>query len=385
MLSYIEFKQFQQLLIREILNSDEELKILARKMRDSLEIMNHKYRFKTYKKCILGTDAIHWLMETITNHNRSEAVDHFVNMIMNGFLMRCTPIPPRAKNAKKKKKDRPLYRFIWDIADVNLTTKPFADIIPPSAIVSSSKSIEKKAYELYRKYVVTDTDLEINVSGSIKKTLAKHVHEEDQQMDNITVLAILEVFETLSEEMHKYLEQSFARMDPIYKPLSEKERKLLGLKMPSKKIKRLHTLQMDEFEKIRRVRPSEMEEMETGIFLDELHFIDEDHKGEHVRMPSRMRRSSTNLIQAIRHSIESWHSHRRETRSEDDALGPRLGQRSSIFEKREKAQTLERSLGSLSSRRKSVADIPGPRKVRTSRFRGIENIRLFRNSTKYDS
>ena len=371
LLSYIEFKQFQQLLILQILESDQDLKILARKMRDSLEITNHKYRFRTYKTCILGTDALHWLMETVTNQNRGEAIDHFVNMIMNGFLMRCTPIPSRAKKAKKTQKDHALYRFIWDIVDVNLTTKPFASIVPPSAIVWSSASIEEKAYRLYRKYVVTDTDLEINVSGSIKKTLAKYINEEEQQMNNITVLAILEVFETLSEEMHKYLEQSFSRMDPIYKPLSAKVCKLLGLKMPSK-MKRLHTLQIDEFDKIRRLGVYEMDEVQSGIFLDDLHWIDEDEEEqkEQSEDPSRIRRSSMTLIQAIRHGIEIWHSNRREVKSENDV------QRAALPVVFERPETSGLSHISSASRSKSLGVNKGhikdkSRRLKSSRFKGI--------------
>ena len=330
LLSFIEFKQFQQFLLQQILNSDEEFKILARKMRDSLEITNHKYRFTTYKSCILEKDAIHWLMETITNDNRSEAMDHFVNMIANGFLMRCTPSPSRIN------KDQALYRFLWDIVDVDLTTKPFAYIIPPSAIVSSFLSVEEKAYQLYRKYVVTDTDLEINVSGSIKKTLAKYVHEEEQRMDSITVLAILEVFETLSEEMHKYLEQSFARMDPIYKPLSAKVSKLLGLKIPSKK-KRLHFLQIDEFDKIRRMRPYEMDEVQHGIFLDDLQLTrsTEDTKDLEKKEPtgnvsSRALSTSSAFVRAMRRSIGLLHRHRRRARSANSATAGSRSRSSSI-------------------------------------------------------
>ena len=353
---------------------------MAQLMRDSLEVKNRKYRFRTYKSCILETDAIDWLMESVTQQHQGRAIDIFVEMIANGFLMRCTPIASRAKKAtnfEKKRDNSALYRFLWDIVDVEQTKKPFANIIPSSAIVTSMKSIEKKAYRLYRKYVMTDTDLEINVSGSIKKTLAKHVHEEGQRMDKITVLAILEVFETLSQEMHKYLEQSFARMDPIYKALSKKERKILGLKMPSKGyLKRLHTLQIEEFDKIRRVRVSQKEERQRGIFLDDLQWVEVDQEEasnqrekekDNDQPPSRMRRSSTTLIQAIRSGIESWHRLRGDARS----VGSDPIDQSSIWESCETdttANTAQSEPLAVHMRRKSVI---GLGRVKSSKVHGV--------------
>ena len=97
----------------------------------------------------------------------------------------------------------------------------------------------------------------------MKKMFSKYVNDLDKTFDNVSALRILEIFEISRLEMKSYLHFSFGRMEPLYKNLTSKERRILGIPVPSK-IKRFHTLQNAELDRIAQSPKTQ----EIRIFID---------------------------------------------------------------------------------------------------------------------
>ena len=123
LLSFIEFQQFERFILDEIYNSDVELMMMALKMRNELEVKNRKYKFKTHRRCITGSDGIEWLQDKINELDWAEAVSLFGELVRNGLLVCCTskPLDERrdSEQNRKRKREHSLYRFLWDIVDVD--------------------------------------------------------------------------------------------------------------------------------------------------------------------------------------------------------------------------------------------------------------------------
>lgn len=139
--------------------------------------------------------------------------------------------------------------------------------------------------------------MEINVSNQIKKLFAKYVNDLDKTFDDVSALRILEIFEILRLEMKSYLKFSFGRMEPIYKNLSPKERRILGIPLPSR-IKKFHTLQNIEFDRIAQSPRTQ----EIGIFID---MQEGHHRGSTRPSISEMRTQSERISASRRHRTSS--------------------------------------------------------------------------------
>lgn len=221
----------------QINNSDVELMCTALKMRGELEIQNRKYKFKNYKRCIVGEDAIQWLADKANHCARQQAVALFCDFIRNGLLMCCISDTEhvntlyrsnskiKASKSTSYKKEQAPYKFLWDVIDVDNIEIRFAETVPVSYIVHSNEwNIEQKAYQIYRKYVETESHLEINVSNQMKKMFAKYVDDLEESFHDVSLVRLLDLFDTLRLEMRLYLEHSFKRMAPIYKHEVEEKR-----------------------------------------------------------------------------------------------------------------------------------------------------------------
>ena len=123
----------------------------------------------------MGEYAIQWLKDKINGCTRVEAVELFCDFIRNGLLLCCTSnetdtLKHRRARAVMDEKEKSLYKFLWDVVDVDDIQIPLADLIPISYIVRASKySMEEKAYQLYRKYVETVCKFHCILNGEVSR------------------------------------------------------------------------------------------------------------------------------------------------------------------------------------------------------------------------
>lgn len=86
--------------------ADEALALLAERMKAGLEIKDRSWRFRTYKQCFLGSEAVKWLRDSSGQCKDTE------HAIMIGNLMMARDLFQHVANAHPLKNEMLYYRFV---------------------------------------------------------------------------------------------------------------------------------------------------------------------------------------------------------------------------------------------------------------------------------
>lgn len=70
-------------------SADLDLDTLVDNFKKNVSVKDRRYRFKTYKKCFVGSDAVQWMVSSGTAETREDAVTLGLLMQEAGLIEHC--------------------------------------------------------------------------------------------------------------------------------------------------------------------------------------------------------------------------------------------------------------------------------------------------------